>query len=146
MYLFFLHFLLSIKAISRVMNLSGFRSGLENPNFPTAAFLTRVKRASRFSVSDPSSAFSQIINYIIEKEMLAPKSFQTNSPGAGRQAGLQVCSSISHWVHCFPILLPVCPLFLKGNGGRGLTADGGKYIFSRENKIHLVLILKCNCV
>lgn len=78
------------------MNLSDFRFSLENPNFPTAAFLTRATRASRASDSDPSSAFSQIINYVKEKEVLAPKSFQTNRQEAGRQAGLQVCTGTSH--------------------------------------------------
>lgn len=77
------------------MHLSDFRFSLENPNFPTAAFLERGRRASRVSNSDPSSAFSPIINYVIEKEVLAPKSFQNNRLEAERQAGLQVCSKIS---------------------------------------------------
>lgn len=78
------------------MNLSNFRFSLENPNFPATAFLTMGKRTSRVSNSDSSSAFSQIIDCLTEKEMLAPKSFQTNRQEVGRQAGLQVCSRIIH--------------------------------------------------
>lgn len=66
------------------MNLSDFSFSLKNPNFPAAAFLTWGNKASRVANSDPSSAFSQIINYVIEKEVLTPNSFQTNRQETGR--------------------------------------------------------------
>lgn len=80
------------------MNLSGFKFSLENPNFPTAAFLERGKRGSRVSNSDPSSAFSPIINYVIEKEVLAPKRFQNNRLEAGRQPDYK--SAVGSVIEC----------------------------------------------
>lgn len=121
------------------MNLSDFRFSLENPNFCTATFLERGKRASRVSNSDSSSAFSPIINYVIGKEVLAPKSFQSNRFEAGRQAGLQFCSRICCWMHCFLILCPVHLLFLKENGGTYGWWD--RVCILRENITSVIYIM-----